>query len=59
MTAGASILRSISWPGKSRKGKRSGSGGSEELKSKSEKRKGRMRKLSGKFRSFYLLTHNE
>ena len=50
MTAGSSILRYIAWPGKNRKGKRSGSGGSEELGNKPGKKEGRMRKLSGKFR---------
>eukprot|EP00091_Calanus_sinicus_P020479 TRINITY_DN5600_c0_g1_i2.p1 TRINITY_DN5600_c0_g1~~TRINITY_DN5600_c0_g1_i2.p1 ORF type:complete len:166 (-),score=34.53 TRINITY_DN5600_c0_g1_i2:352-849(-) len=47
MAAGSSILRSIAWFGKNKQGKRPGSGRSEELRYKPEKKEGRMRKLSG------------
>jgi len=47
MTAGSSILRSITWPGKFRKRKRSGLGGSEDVEKDSEKREGRKRRTSG------------
>ena len=48
MTAGSSILRSIAWPGRFRKRKRSGLGGSEDVEKDSEKREERKRRTSGK-----------
>ena len=47
MTAGISLLRSISWPGKKRRRSRSKSGGSGNLDKAEENEKSLGRKLSG------------
>ena len=47
MTAGISLLRSISWPGKKRRRSRSKSGGSERIDNAEENEISLGRKLSG------------
>ena len=51
MTAGSSILRSISWPGKNRQNRRLKHGTSGEEETNGINLEGKLRKLSGKFQS--------